>query len=288
MMAHSESESIGVCTYCGQDAGMFRNHHEECLERHQAGWPKMISLAANAARTGADLEGLAPKLGDIARSSFIALDRVPEAILKGWEAAAEAAIDDRILSRDEEERLSSFAKRYALTREQLDANRAWSRIAMGATLRDLLEGNVPSRLVVSGQLPFNLQKSEALVWVFKEVKLYEERTRTVYVGGSQGLSIRLAKGIYYRPSVFAATPVSSIKSLHIDTGMMGVTTKHLYFAGPHKGFRVPYRRIVSFTPYADGLGISRETATGKPQIFLTGDGWFVYNLVRNLASRGPE
>ena len=44
-----------------------------------------------------------------------------------------------------------------------------------------------------------------------------------------------------------------------------------------------YDQIVSSEPYEDGFGIMRDTQTAKPQTFITGDGWFVYNLAVNLA-----
>ncbi|MBE0069320.1 hypothetical protein F3K46_09925 [Thermoanaerobacterium thermosaccharolyticum] len=66
-------------------------------------------------------------------------------------------------------------------------------------------------------------------------------------------------------------------------GILAVTTKHIYFYGPIRSFRAPYTKIVSFAPYSDGIGIQRDAASAKPQIFLTGDGWFLYNLVINLA-----
>ena len=40
---------------------------------------------------------------------------------------------------------------------------------------------------------------------------------------------------------------------------------------------------MNFEPYSDGLGIMRDTQTARPQSFVTGDGWFVYNLAANLA-----
>jgi len=45
----------------------------------------------------------------------------------------------------------------------------------------------------------------------------------------------------------------------------------------------PYAKIVSFEPFSDGLGLVRDAAIAKPQIFVTGDGWFTYNLVTNLS-----
>ena len=73
------------------------------------------------------------------------------------------------------------------------------------------------------------------------------------------------------------------ETVHQDTGLLGFTTKHLYFSGGRKRFRVRYDRIVDFEPFSDGLGIMREAQTAKPQSFRTGDGWFAYNLAVNLA-----
>ena len=61
--------------------------------------------------------------------------------------------------------------------------------------------------------------------------------------------------------------------------MLGLTTKHIYFAGSRKRFRVRYDKIVAFDPFSDGFGIMRDAQTAKPQTFQTGDGWFPYNLV---------
>ncbi len=44
-----------------------------------------------------------------------------------------------------------------------------------------------------------------------------------------------------------------------------------------------YDRIVDFEPYDDGFSIVEDNQTAKPQAFRTGDGWFAYNLAKNLA-----
>ena len=61
------------------------------------------------------------------------------------------------------------------------------------------------------------------------------------------------------------------------------TTKHLYFSGPKKKFRVRYDRIVDFEPFDDGFGLMRDAQTAKPQSFRAEDGWFAFNLATNLA-----
>jgi len=279
---------MGQCQYCGLDAGVLRKHHKECEEKHDRGWNRMLDLTTDAARTGQGYEKLEPGLAALATYAYVHSAQIHEALVTGWERAAGEAIEDRVLSIDEESRLSGFVKRFQLSRDELDRNKGWIRIVMAACLRDVLEGKTPLRISVSGDLPFNFQKSEALVWVFKNVPYYEWRTRTRYVGGSNGMSFRLAQGVYYRTSSFQSTPITSAETVRIDSGYLGITTKHVYFTGARKGFRVPYKKIMAFTPFKDGFGIVRDAASAKPQVFVTEDGWFAYNLVRNLASRSPE
>ena len=156
-------------------------------------------------------------------------------------------------------------------------------MVQAGVLRDLLEGKITKRIDVTGELPFNLQKSEELVWAFNGVKYFEVRSRTSYSGGYSGVSVRVAKGLYYRTGSFRGSPSVTSEAIQVDTGVLGVTTKHIYFSGSQKSFRVPYQKIVSFIPYNDGFGLQRDAQTAKPQSFVVGDGWFVYNLVANLA-----
>ena len=126
-------------------------------------------------------------------------------------------------------------------------------------------------------------KSETLVWVMDGADYYETVTRRERRGDSHGLSIRVARGVYYRPGAFRSRAVEWEETVHQDIGLLGFTTKHLYFSGSKKKFRVRYDRIVGFEPFSDGFGIMRDAQTAKPQSFKTGDGWIAYNLATNRA-----
>ena len=124
-------------------------------------------------------------------------------------------------------------------------------------IRDVTQGIIPQRQQVSSNVPFNLMKSEQLVWVIQGVDYLETVVRRERRGSSQGLSIRVARGLYYRPSTFRSRPIEWEETVHADTGMLGLTTKHIYFAGSRKRFRVRYDKIVAFDPFSDGFGIMR-------------------------------
>ena len=132
-----------------------------------------------------------------------------------------------------------------------------------AVIRDVTQGIIPQRQNIQGRIPFNLMKSETLVWVIDGVDYLETVTRRERRGTSHGASIRVARGLYYRPSTFLSRPIEWEETVHADTGILGLTTKHVYFAGPRKKFRVRYDRIVSFDPYdARRLSTGRESWSG--------------------------
>ena len=70
----------------------------------------------------------------------------------------------------------------------------------------------------------------------------------------------------------------------MDSGIMGVTTKHIYWAGQRgfgdsQSFRIRLNRIVSLETYSDGVGIMRDLQRAKPEGFSGIDGLFATNLI---------
>ena len=136
------------------------------------------------------------------------------------------------------------------------------------------------------RLPFNLMKSEEILWLFSGADYFEQVTQREFRGGSLGVSFRVAKGVYVRPGAFRGRSVASTSMQHTDSGTLGITTKHIYFKGSRKSFRVRLEKIVSFEPYQDGLGIMRDTSRAHPEIFRMGttDAWFLLNIIDALMS----
>lgn len=82
---------------------------------------------------------------------------------------------------------------------------------------------------------------------------------------------------------FKGHPVETTSLDHIDSGILAVTQKNLYFAGPHATFRVGLNKIVSLIPYSDGFGLFRDRVNAKREVFLMNDAWFAHNLLSYLA-----
>ena len=274
---------MGTCQYCGQDAGFFRKQHDECHQKYERSFSQMVTLAASAAKNSSALQSLEQQLNNIEAAAMPVLVNRRQALICGWEQAVNEILNDNVLTPAEEAQVMTYMQKFGLNQNDLNSNGSFTRLVYGCALRDVLDKGSTSRAVITFQLPFNLQKNESLVWCFRNVPFYEEKVYKSYAGQSHGMSFRVMRGVYYRVGSSRGYPIETSRTEQIDTGVLGVTTQHIYFAGSKKSFRIPYKKIVSFTPYSDGIGICKDTANAKPQTFITGEGWFIYNLVMNLS-----
>lgn len=166
--------------------------------------------------------------------------------------------------------------------DTLSDSASYTTMVKAAVLRDTSEGNYTSRVQVDGTVPFVFQKGETLLWLFPDAEYYQPRTKTSYQGQSSGASFRVTKGMYYRLGEFKGNPVANTQMTLLDSGMVAITDKHIYYAGDLKSLRVRFDKIISISPYSDGIAIQRDSVT-RLDAFKTGDGWFTYNLVTMLA-----
>ncbi|MBT9133980.1 MAG: hypothetical protein DDT38_00706 [Firmicutes bacterium] len=274
---------MGNCRHCLKPAGFLRSVHRECQEKHNAGRAEILSLVRKTLKEHSALAGLRATTTQMAAESFVDAASTRALVVEGYTQAVEDALADGLLSDEEEDNLVLLEGEFSLTQTELDQKGAYTKVVQAHVLRELANGKLPDKFNVTGSLPFNMQRDEKLVWLFQQVSYYEQKTRRHIEGRSSGVSIRVARGVYYRTGAFRGHPVETTVNEHIATGVLAFTTKHVYFASPQKSFRIPYAKIVAFTPYSDGIGLQRDAMTAKPQVFVLGDGWFVYNLAMNLS-----
>ncbi|MEW6276193.1 MAG: hypothetical protein AB1556_13925 [Bacillota bacterium] len=97
--------------------------------------------------------------------------------------------------------------------------------------------------------------------------LVEEKSRTRYVGGSQGVSFRIAKGVYYRVGGFKGERVVDTYKQVTDSGTLYITNKRVVFAGTKKNVTYPLNKIVNFVKYRDAVQFQKENEA-RPKYFL--------------------
>ena len=273
---------MGKCPYCLKSAGFFKKLHKECeLKNKQT--KKYIRNKSKSFFVNTDLATI-NELEKICDDSFISKMELDDILANTYAETLDKYLDDGMLSEEEEGILNLYIDHFYLTQEVLEKRDSLSKTLRASIIRDVLNGEeIANRINISGNLPFKFQKSENLIWLFKGVQLYEQRIKTTYEGGSQGVSIRIAKGLYYRTSSFKGRPVKTTNIVPIAKGFLALTNKHLYFSSGVKNFRINYNKIITVNPYSDGVGVQKDGVTAKPQIFSNIDGWFCYNFIKNIA-----
>lgn len=193
-------------------------------------------------------------------------------------ALADEALEDGILTVGEEAALMDLLKYAGIDQRDISAFQH-ERLLKAAIIRDLLEGEVHPRISFKN-LPFNLMKKEVLIWT-ESVEGYEHKTRTEYVGSSQGVSIRIAKGVYWRTGSMKGRRVQREVQESIGCGILSITNIHLYFAAGNDVFRVRHDKIVSIVPTENSVVINRDGARSRPLEFVVPDPWFIANVLSN-------
>lgn len=114
------------------------------------------------------------------------------------------------------------------------------------------------------EVNLNLQKNE-VCYYNTACDWHEHRTRTQRINYS-GLTsrIRIMKGLYYNLGSITPQKVSTEELTHIDSGTAYITNKRLIFMGSKKNTTIKLDKILSFTPYLDGVGIEKDS--GKSPI----------------------
>lgn len=127
-------------------------------------------------------------------------------------------------------------------------------------------------------VPIILGKGEAVLWQYDGVKCYEEKVEKEYISHRHGVSIKIAKGVYYRPSTGRTKPVEHNYMNLEGSGNLYITNKHLIFNSPTKGVKIPYTKIIGVIPYSDGIELHRD-GNARRMVFQGFDTWFVMNLL---------
>jgi hypothetical protein len=270
---------MATCKYCGKPAGFFRWSHKQCRELHKAAAtkiPEFFVKALDSSMEGSKFHGLAE---EIARTHYVADAEFRALAIRGLVATIDKAFKEHGLSQHDDERIVGLCNSFGIDASELGP--AGNRFAKAEILRRLDEGRLPSKIRVTN-MPINLGRNESVIWLFNNMTYYTTRSRTQYVGGSSGVSIRGMKGLYYRVGSYHGHPIKTEYLSDEGHGIFVITNENVYFWSPRKAMRIPAKKIISIVPYSDGLQIMRDGANAAPHIFKLDDPAFAADAIARL------
>ena len=118
--------------------------------------------------------------------------------------------------------------------------------------------------------PINLVGGERVVWLFENVEYLADKKKRTYNGVYGGPSVHVTRGVSLRLGAFHGAPHTAVERVSQGVGSLILTTSNIYFYSERASIRVPYKKVTSYLPYEDGVGIIKDSATALPLTFVTG------------------
>ena len=107
-----------------------------------------------------------------------------------------------------------------------------------------------------------LRKAETPHWS-EPAELLEERVvGRRYEGGSQGMSIRIAKGLSYRIGAQKGRLITDKAMVSVSKGDLIITNQRVIFQGSMKSINLPFTKLLEFRCLDDGIVLTNDK--GKP------------------------
>ena len=240
----------------------------------------LAPLARITATAHPEGEDALDRLQELAREAGMTLEERQKTLEAAWETAVQGSLEHAPLTLDEENALVRYRERFGLSAAELDLNGVHTAMIKSAALREAARGNMPARQSLKGPAAQAVPKSEKGVWVFEDAEYFEEPNTAARAPAHPAMSHSVHGGSYERPGSFRlGEPARGRRS---GVGTLALTDKALHFTGEGKKIRIPYDRIRNVEPQDDGARVTQDDPKARPCEFVTGDGWFVFNLLNNL------
>ena len=127
------------------------------------------------------------------------------------------------------------------------------------TINSITDGNLP--LVATNIL---LKKDE-IAYFYEIADLLEERViGRRYVGGSSGVSLRVAKGVSVRVGASRGNSISERGTVITDSGSLTITNKRIVFVGANKTLTIKLENLAHYAVHGEILSFSDR---GKNKTF---------------------
>lgn len=275
---------MGICEYCGKSAGLFRGTHAACKQRAYDTEQKILSFFSRYVADTIPVNRFREMIEKIAAGNFISGDHYRTLVNRGIAASIHSVLADRELTEIEEVEILNLVSEF-----DADASTfgdVGNQFYQAMVLRKIKSGIDPKTPFKEVQTSLLLSRGEYIIWQVPGGALLKEKKRISYEGGSSGFSFRIMSGVYYRVGAYKGR---RIEKKFIDVDMYGVviiTNRAVYIAdttGPTKKFLIS--KIISVTPYEDGLGFTMGGANPKPYIVQSPDSWFLVNCISALATQ---
>jgi hypothetical protein len=178
--------------------------------------------------------------------------------------AFSVAKGDQSVTEDEEKELQQIQSYLGIPDDAISATK--KELARLRLINEIQQGNLPAIATVN----LVKQKNEVVHWVEPSSLAEEKVVRRRYEGGSQGVSLRIAKGVSYRVGGHRGHIVSETGIVPVSIGDLVITNQRIIFRGDGKSFAIKLDKILDIQIFTDMIQFS-ENNKPKPRMVMFKD-----------------
>ena len=130
-------------------------------------------------------------------------------------------------------------------------------------VRDLLEGT-PNPVISADEYGVMLSRNEIPVWAESNVEISVPKTVRQYHAGNRGVSIKIAKGVYYRTGGTRGYSESRQIQASEGRGFILATNHNLFISSAQTTRKISLDKVINVVPYRNGIDLNYEGGRGKP------------------------
>lgn len=205
--------------------------------------------------------------------------------LPAYDLAVSKLVGSDSIPPNVDERLHEFSAAFKVPLDALRARPSHRQLVKRLALSDFETTGATTRFKIDGAQPFQLLKGDQIAYAENNIAYFEVNSRREYVGGSRGVSVRVAKGVSYRVGSFRGHSVSRDEVTRVGVGPFAIGHRAIYFYSPAKSVRITYDKMAAIVERDDGIEIQRDAETAKPQYFVGPDSWFLHGVIQHFAGK---
>lgn len=239
---------MGTCRYCNRDAGWFKKEHASCVLKANDSVNSIKKYIADAVTTGKKYSDISEDINKLATEANLSPAQCRTAAITAWSQATIERDKARPVSDVETDVNWQFISEAAgITEEEMTA--AIQAGTANAALMDGVRADAYSstiwaalngKRVAPESFPpqirnaFNLQTGEYGVWGMPHMLMRQQSTHKSYAGGYNGISVRVANGLWYRFGKGRGHEEEHTELQDVDMGDFLMTNRAIYFGGKQK------------------------------------------------------
>lgn len=190
------------CKYCGKGAGLFKDVHPECEQLHEREEAESLAREKEAQAKAEEIKTiLISHPSDSTEEVAVLLDRAAgndlDIVRRGVVEWFRYLVSDAELDNASQARVEALVRaildRYHINGSDLP-DKVWGKFVRICACGDIDRGVLPTRVNIAGNLPFNTETGETVVWVFPGVEYLEFKTVRSSTRGYGGVSVRYSLG----------------------------------------------------------------------------------------------